>query len=72
MAYESVHSDIGWEQQWAVDRRHIRDAIGSAARNHEKELFLYSEGLLHVPVGMCHLTHIEVCVVTRAVRRAIE
>jgi hypothetical protein len=53
--YEIVRNDAGWEQQWDVERRHIRDAIAAAERNHEKELFLYSEGLLHVPVGVSRL-----------------
>jgi len=50
--YERVRTDAGWEQQWEVERRHIREAVNVAARNHEKELFLYSEGLLHVPIGL--------------------
>ena len=57
--YEMVRNDAGWEQQWDVDRRHIRDAIGAAARDHEKELFLYSEGLLHVPAGAVRLVQLE-------------
>ena len=47
--------DTGWEQDWNVDRRHIREAIAGVARNHETELFLYNEGLLHVPSGISRL-----------------
>ena len=58
--YEIVRNDAGWEQQWDVERRHIRDAIAAAARDHEKELFLYSEGLLHVPVGVSRLVQAQI------------
>jgi uncharacterized membrane protein YebE (DUF533 family) len=58
--YEIVRNDAGWEQQWDVERRHIRDAIAAAARDHEKELFLYSEGLLHVPVGLSRLAQAQI------------
>ena len=48
-----------WPRQWAQDRRHIREAISAAVRNHDKELFLYSEGLLHVPPRIGALTQLQ-------------
>lgn len=53
------HADVGWEQIWESDRRDIREAISVALRNYDQELFLYSEGLFHMPIQVCRLTQLQ-------------